>query len=1086
MLTSETQRLQQAARVAEFIDSVLAVDPGARIVVCGDLNDFPFSGPVQSLVGNGRLLNLHDTLPEGERYTYVFEGNSQALDHILVSRALADRQPEFDVVHVNSEFATQASDHDPMVARFTIGRPPVATSALVTIALGQAEVGGRLDVTDPDGDRLNFRVMPGDAREGQFLVSSTGAFTFRPAPTFSGHAVFAYEVVDGNFTASATVAVAYPVGSLVLQVLHCSDGEAGIDAVHDLPRFSAVLNRLRSDLPSNTLTLGSGDNWLPGPFYNAGGDPVMNAVAGIGVASAGRLDVAAMNAMGFQASAFGNHEFDAGTREISTILRPSGAWAGAQFPYLSCNLTFTTSSDLASMVVADGQTLGSSLKAKISGSVVATVRGERVGIVAATTPLLPSISSPGAVGVAPANPQDYAELAAIIQARVDVLRNQGITRIILLAHMQQYHIEADELAPRLAGVDLVIAGGSHAIFADGDDRLRGGDSRVQDYPLWRTSTVGEPVAVVNAGANWRYVGRFTAAFDAEGRIVRDSVRPQVNGLYATDAQGVSDLGAGALVNATVAAIAQAAGDLINVKDGDIYGRTEVFLNGMRTAVRSEETNLGDLTADANLFAGRGQDTTVRISLKNGGGIRDAIGTVGVGAVPTYDPPAANPQAGKQLGDISRLDIENSLRFNNRLALVTITAAQLKEILEHGVAASNSGATPGQFPQVGGVRFRWDPAATAQAVSATPAFLVTTAGNRIRWAVVERADGSDELVIDNGVVMGDPQRTFRLVTLDFLASGGDGYPFPRYAQEDSARFARVDLSGGAGSGFLVPGFEQQALAEHLRSRYLDAPFGMRDLPVLGDQRIQRLGATDLTESFVIRLYRQCLGRDPEPAGLALWSAELKAGRLKAADVVRAILLSQEFRNRGLDDRRFVETLYRAFFNRAADAGGRAAWIDALGGRVLREDVLYGFMFAQEFSRQARVDGLVDIDQAGMRRFEVRQFVRRFYQQCLGREPEEEGIIGWTEHLLDGRLLGGDVARGFIGSQEFLNRALPNDRFLDVLYRAFFDREPDQEGKRNWLEAMQNRDRMSVLEGFIRSQEFANLTGRYGILPYAPVN
>ena len=57
------------------------------------------------------------TLPENEQYSYVFDGNSQVLDQILVSKELLTPKPEYDSVHVNAEFADQASDHDPQIAR---------------------------------------------------------------------------------------------------------------------------------------------------------------------------------------------------------------------------------------------------------------------------------------------------------------------------------------------------------------------------------------------------------------------------------------------------------------------------------------------------------------------------------------------------------------------------------------------------------------------------------------------------------------------------------------------------------------------------------------------------------------------------------------------------------------------------------------------------------------------------------------------------------------------------------------------------------------------------------------------------------
>ncbi|WP_426404644.1 endonuclease/exonuclease/phosphatase family protein [Streptomyces sp. R-07] len=112
---SETQRGKQATQVNGFVKQLLAVQPSARVVVLGDLNDFEFSGTVTTLTSGGVLTPLVNSLPAGERYTYVYEGNSQAIDHILTSPALTSY--DYDIVHVNSEFADQASDHDPQVVR---------------------------------------------------------------------------------------------------------------------------------------------------------------------------------------------------------------------------------------------------------------------------------------------------------------------------------------------------------------------------------------------------------------------------------------------------------------------------------------------------------------------------------------------------------------------------------------------------------------------------------------------------------------------------------------------------------------------------------------------------------------------------------------------------------------------------------------------------------------------------------------------------------------------------------------------------------------------------------------------------------
>jgi hypothetical protein len=115
--SSETQRHEQANEVASFVSSLLGADPNANVVVLGDLNDFQFSQTVSILESAG-LHDLVKDLPVPEQYTYVFDGNSQAIDHILVGGGLSSADRDYDAVHVNSEFVQQVSDHDPQVASF--------------------------------------------------------------------------------------------------------------------------------------------------------------------------------------------------------------------------------------------------------------------------------------------------------------------------------------------------------------------------------------------------------------------------------------------------------------------------------------------------------------------------------------------------------------------------------------------------------------------------------------------------------------------------------------------------------------------------------------------------------------------------------------------------------------------------------------------------------------------------------------------------------------------------------------------------------------------------------------------------------
>ncbi|MGV9250223.1 endonuclease/exonuclease/phosphatase family protein [Streptomyces sp. NPDC003697] len=117
--SSETQRHLQAAEVNSFVRDLLKVQKNADVIALGDLNDFEFSATAQILEGDGELWSAIKSLPQNERYTYDYQGNSQVLDQILVSPSIR-RGCDFtyDSVHINSEFHDQISDHDPQVLRF--------------------------------------------------------------------------------------------------------------------------------------------------------------------------------------------------------------------------------------------------------------------------------------------------------------------------------------------------------------------------------------------------------------------------------------------------------------------------------------------------------------------------------------------------------------------------------------------------------------------------------------------------------------------------------------------------------------------------------------------------------------------------------------------------------------------------------------------------------------------------------------------------------------------------------------------------------------------------------------------------------
>ncbi|MDB5721113.1 MAG: hypothetical protein JWP15_1731 [Alphaproteobacteria bacterium] len=133
----DASRTAQGQAVANYVAGLLAVDPSLKLGVLGDFNGFYFEGGVGAIEATG-LTDLLRTLPSQERYTYMFDGNAQAIDHIIVSPSLFNGA-QFDAVHLNSEYdfnGNRPTDHDSVIARFSIGHPdPVILPA--TDAMGQ-------------------------------------------------------------------------------------------------------------------------------------------------------------------------------------------------------------------------------------------------------------------------------------------------------------------------------------------------------------------------------------------------------------------------------------------------------------------------------------------------------------------------------------------------------------------------------------------------------------------------------------------------------------------------------------------------------------------------------------------------------------------------------------------------------------------------------------------------------------------------------------------------------------------------------------------------------------------------------------
>ena len=237
------------------------------------------------------------------------------------------------------------------------------------------------------------------------------------------------------------------------------------------------------------------------------------------------------------------------------------------------------------------------------------------------------------------------------------------------------------------------------------------------------------------------------------------------------------------------------------------------------------------------------------------------------------------------------------------------------------------------------------------------------------------------------------------------------------------------------------------------------------------------AIEDVEAFVTRFYQQCLNREPDTAGLNNWVNSLMTGELGGADVAEGFVFSQEFINSGMNYDSFLTILYRAFFDREPDSAGYNSWEQQLLSGATREDVLDGFLNAQEFLDLCASYGISPFSDSESA---IGDFVIRFYQQCLNRGPDEQGLEYWEDALSYGNLTGSEVAQGFVLSQEFINRDTTNEEYLTILYRAFFDREADQGGLDYWFGQLNSgTSREEVLNGFINAQEFANLCNTYGI-------
>ena len=237
-------------------------------------------------------------------------------------------------------------------------------------------------------------------------------------------------------------------------------------------------------------------------------------------------------------------------------------------------------------------------------------------------------------------------------------------------------------------------------------------------------------------------------------------------------------------------------------------------------------------------------------------------------------------------------------------------------------------------------------------------------------------------------------------------------------------------------------------------------------------------------FVERLYNVALNRPSEKEGKEFWCLHVGNGDLSGAACAKEFLLSKEFNDRGLSDEEFVKVLYKTFFDRKAeeDPTGYNFWLNTLKTEG-RDKAVEGFINSEEWCNLCATYG-VKSGSNYVKASEASQnaiaFATRLYTECLGREPEQEGLKYWSLGLTNHELTGTQAAKEFFYSAEYKNKALNDSDYLDTLYKTFMGRDPENEGKAYWMDKLgSGMSRDEVFDSFSNSQEFTQICKDYSI-------
>lgn len=488
----------------------------------------------------------------------------------------------------------------------------------------------------------------------------------------------------------------------VLSVLHQNDLHSRHDpdaqGAGGSARIATLFTRERLAARAQgraTITIDAGDQFVGSLYY---------------AHWRGEAERQVMQAIGFDAMALGNHEFDHGPENLGRFVR------AVPFPVLAANLD--TESEPA-------------LAGQIRSGTLLRRHGLGIGIVGLTLPDTPGVSSPGPrLRFGPPLPALAAEVAR--------LRAAGAATIIALTHLG---LAADRrLVADSRGLDLVVGGHSHTLLANGLPGAAG------PTPVVANDADGRAVPIVQVGAYGRCMGRIDLALDAAGRAA--SFRADA---FAATAAIPPDDAVATLLAGLEAPIAAMRARVLGEATGS-------FVTG---TCRIGECPLGNLVADAMLDAARRFGAVAAIT--NAGGLRAPFNR----------------------GPVTLGDVIAVLPFGNTLSVVTLSGADLRAALEHGVSLPPESGGSGRFPQVAGLVVRFDPQRPA--------------GSRIVHLAVRDAGGIEQPVRDDA--------DYRVATNNFMRAGGDGYAVLRDRGRDgyeaSVPIDEIVADALAGKGRFAP-------------------------------------------------------------------------------------------------------------------------------------------------------------------------------------------------------------------------------------------------------------------------------------------